>query len=170
MPLNGYRLENVTVLVVDDNQHMRSLVRAIVEALGVRNVFEAVDGKSAMARLRVEEIDIVIADWNMEPMDGLQLCRKIRNNIDGIDRFTPFIMLTGHTEMKRVVEARDAGVTEFMAKPVSARSLYSRIVSIVENPREFIRTKSYFGPDRRRRAMPFDGPDRRSDADDVEID
>jgi DNA-binding response OmpR family regulator len=64
--------------------------------------------------------------------------------------YVPIIMLTGHSEKKRVVSARDAGVTEFLAKPISAKSLYERILNVVANPRPFIRSKTYFGPDRRR--------------------
>jgi DNA-binding response OmpR family regulator len=74
----------------------------------------------------------------------------------------PIIMLTGHSEKKRVIAARDAGVTEFLAKPISAKGLYGRILNVVANPRPFIRTKNYFGPDRRRNANPnYSGPERR---------
>jgi two-component system chemotaxis response regulator CheY len=76
--------------------------------------------------------------------------------------YVPIIMLTGHSEKKRVVAARDAGVTEFLAKPISAKSLYQRILNVVANPRPFIKTKSYFGPDRRRIVNPnYIGPERR---------
>jgi DNA-binding response OmpR family regulator len=72
------------------------------------------------------------------------------------------IMLTGHSEKKRVVAARDAGVTEFLAKPISAKALYQRIVNIVVNPRPFIKTRSYFGPDRRRNVnLNYAGVERR---------
>jgi DNA-binding response OmpR family regulator len=76
--------------------------------------------------------------------------------------FTPMIMLTGHSERRRVTAARDAGVTEFMVKPISAKALHQRILSVIANPRRFIRTKTYFGPDRRRNTMPnYTGPERR---------
>jgi DNA-binding NtrC family response regulator len=72
-------------------------------------------------------------------------------------------MITGHTEMDRVTAARDAGVTEFLAKPISAKGLYQRIVSVVANPRPFIKTNNYFGPDRRRNnSSNYTGPERRS--------
>jgi DNA-binding response OmpR family regulator len=81
--------------------------------------------------------------------------------------YVPIIMLTGHSEKKRVIAARDAGVTEFLAKPISAKALYQRILNIVVNPRPFIKSKSYFGPDRRRTvAVNYTGPERRKgDAD-----
>jgi DNA-binding response OmpR family regulator len=76
--------------------------------------------------------------------------------------FVPIIMLTGHTEKQRVTAARDAGITEFLAKPISAKALYQRIVNVVANPRPFIKTKTYFGPDRRRAINPnYVGPERR---------
>ena len=160
----GYRLDRLTVLVVDDNQHMRSLVRTILDSLGVSQILEARDGAHALEKMGQTQIDLLIVDWNMEPMDGLALTRHLRTSSESPDQFVPVIMLSGHTEKARVMQARDSGVTEFMAKPVSARSLYARIVSIIENPRPFVRTNDYFGPDRRRQMLPFDGPDRRKAA------
>ncbi|MDE0809430.1 MAG: response regulator, partial [Alphaproteobacteria bacterium] len=83
---------------------------------------------------------------------------------DSPDSFQPIIMVTGHTEKARITEARDAGINELMAKPVSAKSLYRRLVSVIEHPRQFVRTKTYFGPDRRRKVQPFEGPNRRTNA------
>jgi two-component system, chemotaxis family, chemotaxis protein CheY len=157
----GYRLDRLTVLIVDDNQHMRSLIRTILESLGVSQILEARDGAHALEKMGQTQIDLLVADWNMEPMDGLELTRHLRRSPESPDQFVPVVMLSGHTERAKVMQARDAGVTEFMAKPVSARSLYARIVSIIENPRPFVRTGEYFGPDRRRQMLPFEGIDRR---------
>lgn len=98
----------------------------------------------------------------MEPDDGLHLVKWVRTSPDSPDNFLPIIMVTGHTEKARITEARDAGINEFMAKPVSAKALYRRLVSVIEHPRQFVRTKTYFGPDRRRKVEPFEGPDRRA--------
>ncbi len=96
-------------------------------------------------------------------MDGLEFVRLLRTDTNSPNPFVPVIMLTAHTEAKRVVEARDAGVTEFLAKPISAHQLYSRIRAIIEHPRPFVRAKSYVGPDRRRRQEPdFKGPEQRT--------
>ena len=160
----GYKLERLTVLVVDDNKNMRSLVRAILEALGVTHVIDAQDGEAAFKKLKEQQIDLIIVDWNMEPMDGLTFTHKVRTDPDSPDQFVPIIMLSGHTEKARVMQSRDAGITEFMAKPIAARALYARMVAVIENPRTFVKTASYFGPDRRRQDMPFPGPDRRSTA------
>ncbi|MEE8393613.1 MAG: response regulator [Rhodospirillales bacterium] len=170
--MTDYNLERLNFLMVDDNKHMRGLVKTILNALGVRNVIEASDGADAFKELRHFPADIIIVDWNMDPLDGLDFTRMVRTAADSPNPFVPIIMLTGHTEMNRVVEARDAGVHEFLAKPISAKGLYSRIRSIIERPRPFIRTKgfnSYFGPDRRRQQMPnFMGKERRKQETDYE--
>jgi CheY-like chemotaxis protein len=155
--------EKLTILIAEDNKPMRSLVRDILDALGVGTILEAADGTAAMKQLGSSAVDIVILDWNMEPMDGLELTRQIRTSPESPDQFVPIIMLSGHTERARVLQARDAGVTEFMAKPVSVKALCARINAIIDAPRPFIRANGYFGPDRRRRVLPFNGPERRTD-------
>jgi DNA-binding response OmpR family regulator len=157
----GYNLERLNFLVVDDNKHMRALVKTILHALGSKNVHEAADGADAFKELRHFPADIIICDWNMSPLDGLDFVRLVRTGKDSPNPFVPIIMLTGHTEMHRVIEARDAGVHEFLAKPISAKGLFSRIRSIIERPRPFIRAGLYFGPDRRRRQIDWKGPERR---------
>jgi len=98
----------------------------------------------------------------MPIFDGLELTQMIRQPGANANPFVPIIMITGHTEKARVTAARDAGVTEFLAKPISAKSLYQRIVNVVANPRPFIKTKNYFGPDRRRGVNSnYVGPERR---------
>jgi len=98
----------------------------------------------------------------MPIFDGLELAQMIRQPGANANPFVPIIMLTGHSEKKRVVSARDAGITEFMAKPISAKALYQRILNVVANPRPFIKTKNYFGPDRRRNVTAnYVGPERR---------
>src|SRR5205823_14512333 len=94
--------------------------------------------------------DIVLVDWAMLIFDGIELAGMIRQPGANSNPYVPIIMLTGHSEKRRVTSARDAGITEFLAKPVSAKALYQRILNVVANPRPFIKTKSYFGPDRRR--------------------
>jgi DNA-binding response OmpR family regulator len=104
----------------------------------------------------------VITDWAMPIFDGMELTQMIRQPGANNNPYVPIIMLTGHSEKKRVIAARDAGVTEFLAKPISAKGLYQRVLNVVANPRPFIRTRSYFGPDRRRNTNPnYIGPERR---------
>ena len=162
--MSGLNLERINFLIVDDNRHMRVLVKTLLHSLGSKNVQEAEDGADAFREMRTFPADIVICDWNMEPLDGLDFVRMVRTGSDSPNPFVPIIMLTGHTEMNRVVEARDAGINEFLAKPISAKGLYARIEQVVRRPRSYIRTKRYFGPDRRRKQSDlYKGPERRKD-------
>jgi two-component system chemotaxis response regulator CheY len=157
------RFDLLKILLVDDNHHMRILLGEILRAIGVKHLFEAADGGQALQFLRREPVDIVMTDLAMQPLDGIDFVRLIRNSADSPAPMIPVIMITGHSTMRRIGEARDAGVNEFLAKPVTARGVIQRITEIVERPRQFIRTADYFGPDRRRRNDPhYGGPKRRS--------
>ncbi len=157
-----YNIERLNFLVVDDNKHMCVLIKTILSAFGVRNVLEAGDGADAFKVLKHFPADIIICDWVMQPLDGLDFVRLVRTGKDSPNPYVPVIMLTGHTEMHRVMEAREAGVSEFLAKPVSPKKLYARIRSIIEHQRNFIKSKSYFGPDRRRQDLAsYKGGERR---------
>lgn len=157
------RFELLRILLVDDNVHMRMLLGEILRAIGVTAIFEATDGAQALEKMRLHPVDIVMTDLAMEPLDGIDFLQLLRNSADSPDQMCPVIMITGYTTQKRVAEARDAGVNEFLAKPVTARGIIDRITRIVEHPRPYIRTETYFGPDRRRRADPgHSGPWRRS--------
>lgn len=140
---------------------MRALVKTILHALGAKNCREALDGADAFKELKHFSADMIICDLNMSPLDGLDFVRLVRTGGDSPNPFVPIIMLTGHTEIYKVVEARDSGVNEFLARPISAHSLYARIKKIIDKPREFVKTKSYFGPDRRRQQVEFNGKERR---------
>lgn len=140
----------VGVLIVDDNRHMRALLCSILHALGMKRLKEVGDGETALRVIDEFRPELVITDWHMEPMDGLELVRRIRHAGLETTRYVPIIMLTGHADSRHVREARDAGIHEFLAKPISAKSLFARIVSVIDNPRPFIKTDHYFGPDRRR--------------------
>ena len=156
--------ESLKVLVVEDNQHLRSLLRSLLNSLGVRDVYEAGNGGAALDVLREKKCDLILTDLAMQPMDGLEFARDVRTSDKSSNPFVPIIMITGHTEKHRVVAARDAGVTEFLAKPITAQSLFTRIAEIVERPRAFVRAETYFGPDRRRRTLEnYAGPWRRHD-------
>jgi two-component system chemotaxis response regulator CheY len=152
-------------LVIDDNAHMRRILRTLLHGFGARDVYEAENGAAGLHAFTHLMPDIVIIDWAMPIFDGLELAQMIRQPGGNANPYVPIIMLTGRSDKKRVVEARDAGITEFMAKPISAKALYERILNVVANPRPFIRTRSYFGPDRRRNVNPnYVGPERRKGA------
>jgi len=145
-----YLLENISVLILDDNQHMRCVVQSILVALGVKEIRDAGDAAEAFEELQHFRADVIITDWYMEPLDGLDFVRLVRTAKDSPNPYVPIIMLTGYSEYRQVCDARDAGVTEFLTKPISVTALYQRFASIIDNPRPFIRTTSFFGPDRRR--------------------
>lgn len=156
-------LESLSFLIIDDNVHMRTLIRQILYGLNVKRLTESADGAQALKELRVRMPDIVLTDWRMSPIDGIELTRFIRQSSDSPNPFVPIIMISAYSEKQRVTEARDAGINEFVVKPFSAKLLYTRLWSVIDNPRPFVRTKSYFGPDRRRRrGEDYHGPERRN--------
>lgn len=143
-------LNSLHVLVVDDNPHMRSIVVAILRGVGIGIVKEASDGADAMEAMRAGVPDIVIVDLNMFPIDGLEFTQMIRTAEDSPFPFVPIIMMTGHTDRTKVTAARDSGVNELVAKPISAKTLLDRIVAVIDRPRPFVQTAAYTGPCRRR--------------------
>lgn len=156
------RFDLLKVLLVDDNQHMKTLLTEILRAIGVRHVLSASDGSEALDLMRRHDIDIMFSDLSMQPMDGIDFVRLLRNSSDSPNPMAPVVMITGHSTRARVEEARDVGVNEFLAKPITARTVLDRIQRVVEKPRPFIRCEDYFGPDRRRRDDPsYAGPRRR---------
>lgn len=158
------RFDLLKILLVDDNQHMRILLIEILRAIGVRQVYEAVDGAEALSILRKVPIDVVFTDLAMGGLDGIDFVHLLRRAPDSPNPFCPIVMITGHSTERRVHEARDAGVNEILAKPVTARGVIHRLTLLIENPRPFVRSESYFGPDRRRRDDPrHEGPWRRAE-------
>jgi len=148
--LADYNLEQLRILLVEDNEHMRTLIKEILRSFNIRNVKDVADGSEGLETMQSFAADVVICDWSMQPMDGLAFVEAVRHDKESTNPYVPVIMLTGHTEVEKVMEARDSGITEFLAKPVSPRGLYERLCMVIEKPRQFIKTKSYMGPDRRR--------------------
>ncbi len=158
------RFDLLKILLVDDNQHMRLLLIEILRAIGVRQVYEAMDGSEALSLLRSTAIDVVFTDLSMNGLDGIDFVQLVRNATDSPNPFVPIVMITGHSTERRVNEARNAGVNEFLVKPVTARGVIHRLTLLIENPRPFVRAGDYFGPDRRRRDDPrYQGERRRED-------
>lgn len=154
---------SLKILLAEDNQHMRMIVRQILKGAGVTDVREVHDGSEALKVLHQYPADIVIADYNMEPMNGIDFTRTLRTAENSTNPYMPVIMITGHSEPSRVMKARDAGVNEFVVKPLNATSLLSRLQSVIMHPRPFIRCATYLGPERRRRLRPdYQGPFRRA--------
>jgi two-component system, chemotaxis family, chemotaxis protein CheY len=156
--------DRLKALVVEDNPHMRTLLKSLLHALGIKQVYEAAEGAKGFALLRESNPDFILTDLSMKPIDGLEFTREVRSSKDSPNPYIPIIMVTGHTERPRIVAARDAGVTEILAKPITVQNLMLRIAEVVDKPRAFVRCEDYFGPDRRRRNTPdYAGPWRRHD-------
>ncbi len=157
------RLDLLKILIVDDIRHTRVLLTEILRAIGIQQIYEASDGAEGLQVMRAHNIDIVLTDLAMEPLDGIDFVRLLRNSPDSPNPMVPILMITGHSTLRRIHEARDVGVNEFMAKPITARGVIGRLQQIIDHPRPFIRTDDYFGPDRRRKSDPeHPGPWRRA--------
>lgn len=155
-------LEGIRVLYVDDSAPMRSIVRAVLRGLGVGEVYDAGSGAEGLSLLKRFAPDLVIVDFEMPPPDGPEFIRALRTRGDEL-RFAPVILLTAHTDIRRLQLARDAGVSEIMAKPITIRHVVDKLNAAIMHPRPFVLADTYCGPDRRRRraAQTYDGPLRR---------
>jgi len=154
----------ISILIVDDNQHMRGILKELLRSAGVSDIKEAADPVEAYTYMKSSVVDLLLVDLAMPLIDGVEFTKMIRTNEDSPNPFLPIIMITGHSERSRVNAARDAGVNEFLVKPVTARSLMERLTLIVNKPRNFVKSPNYFGPDRRRRSDPnYVGSERRKD-------
>ncbi len=150
------------VLVVEDDDRHRILLVDMLDSLGVADVRQASDGTQALKVLNAFVPDAILADLRMAPMDGLEFVRRVRRLSPPHDPAVPILMMTGFADREVVIAARDAGVTDFVAKPVGLDTLRKRLQMILNDNRDFVRADSYAGPDRRRRDDPaFKGPNRR---------
>ncbi len=158
----AYNLQDIKILLVEDNRGMLHLVKAVLQSFGVGQVITALDGDSGFNEFCRHNPDLVITDWLMTPCDGLELSQRIRTDPASPNKFVPIILMTGFSEERRVISARDEGITEFLVKPFNTRDLYRRLYKIIESPRQFVESEDFFGPDRRRRRVEdYNGPLRR---------
>ena len=155
-------LGELDALVVDDNAHMRTLLTAVLKAFGIVDIRQAGNASEASDHIRQSIPDFAIVDYLMPPDDGIEFVQQIRQGGEEV-RYLPIVLVTSYAERECVERARDAGVTEFLVKPITPKGVFRRIEEIVVRPRPFIKCESYFGPDRRRRSDPnFSGPFRRA--------
>jgi two-component system chemotaxis response regulator CheY len=123
--------KNMPILIVDDYKTMLRIIRNLLKQLGFDNVDEASDGSSALQRLRDKSYGLVISDWNMEPMTGLQLLKEVR--ADAKLKLIPFIMVTAESKTENVIAAKEAGVTNYIVKPFNAETLKQKMVAVFGN-------------------------------------
>ena len=122
---------NIRVLIVDDYKTMLRIMRNLLKQLNFNNIEEAIDGTEALTKLRDGEGDygLIISDWNMEPMTGIQLLREVRGD-DGL-KAIPFIMVTAESKSENVIAAKEAGVSNYIVKPFNAETLKAKMVSVL---------------------------------------
>lgn len=157
------QFNRIHLLVVEDNLFMRNLYSAVLRAMDFEEIRMAGDGSEAFELMRDFPPDIIITDAAMQPLDGFDFVRLVRTAPDSPNPFVPIIMVTGYHNRASVERARDVGVNEYLAKPVTPAGLYARISQVILRPRPFVRTPTYFGPDRRRKKSPgYRGPFRRA--------
>lgn len=142
----AYRFDDVKILLVDDSETMSDMIGSVLRALGSGCVLTAANGLEALDIVTREQVDLVITDWRMTPVDGLELVRRMRSGAEQQDRFVPIVMMTAYTEPERVTEALAAGVSDILVKPVTVNLLCKRLTRLIEKPRPFVKTDSYFGP------------------------
>jgi len=124
--------------LVDSNAHMRAIVSSILQGFGIGEIVPASDTSFALQVLREKPIDLVICEYNLSPLDGIEFTKIVRTGKDSPNPSVPVLMLTAHSEFDKVKSAQNAGVTDFMTKPVSPTGLYKHLVRSVENPRQFV--------------------------------
>lgn len=140
------RLASCKVLIVDDEHFMRKVVRTLLISLGVRTIYEAADGPAGLDAIRSLTPDVVILDWQMPGLDGAGFVRMVRSPKTFPLPDVPIIMLTGHGERSRVIEAVEIGVNEFLLKPVSLKALRDRMIAVLVKPRPLVKSGDYYGP------------------------
>jgi CheY-like chemotaxis protein len=158
----GYALDNFRVLIVDQNVHIRQLMWTILQNIGAGTIDMSSDAVSGFDKYCANQYDVVFTDSELAPLSGLEFVDLIRSSPKSPNPYVPIIMVSAHSDEDHVRLARDHGVTEFLAKPFTVGIVLKRLEAVIENPRPFVRTASFFGPDRRRKSsLDYSGPERR---------
>jgi len=151
------RIAKLRIMLAEPSAQLREIVRDILRrGIGVGEVIEVKNGEEAVPALRDFPCDMIIADAAMSPVGGIELTRFIRKGVDRIDPFVPVIIMSGFPEIAEIIDARDAGANEYLAKPLSAKIVELRLNAVLNRPRPFVRSDNFFGPDRRRHAVDDD--------------
>ena len=151
-PLRTYR-----ILIADADYELAKVLRNMLMEMGFGTVEVTRSGQDAYWKLKDEPFDFLITEWNTQAIDGITLLKKIRRSPDSPNPTLPIIMLTGRAEQPDVFTARDLGINEFVVKPFTAKAIYNRIERIIENPKPFVVSPSFVGPERRARGTPPPG-------------
>ena len=156
-------LKNYHILIVDADAELAKVLRQMLHEMGFTNIEITRNGKTAIAMLAASRFDFIITEWNTQQIDGLAMLKYIRRDPESPCPSIPVIMLTGRAEQIDVTMARDYGINEYVVKPFTAKTIYSRLERLIEQPRGFVVSEGFVGPDRRTRGKPPEGvPDRRT--------
>ena len=156
----NYDLSGLKVIVVERLAPMRKILRDVLSEIGIKNIRSSSNAEAAFQLFIEDPADLILTDWS-PGLDGVKFLHRLRRDVKSPNPYVPVIVVTANTETRHIYEARDAGMTEFLAKPLSAKLIYFRIRSIIERQRHFVRVGTFFGPDRRRRKADIE-EDRRS--------
>lgn len=159
--LKNYSINNLDILFVDENKNMHLIVKNLLQAMEVRKFRSCFNAKNTFKMMKKQSPDILITELRMDSMTGIELIKKIRRGEEDADPYLPILVLSGQTDIDVVIQARNAGATEFLAKPASVASLHDRLLWMIEHPRPFVETENFFGPDRRRAMRGYEGLERR---------
>lgn len=161
-------LSEFSVLIVEDYPFIAQILSLSLKEIGIGTVTVVENGELAKTKLQMlnnfeskNNIDVVILDWLMPVMDGQEFLKWLRSYERDTVQFLPVIVCSAYTSEALVNESRDMGANEVIVKPVSAMQLAQRIQYVINKPRSFVKNKTFFGPDRRRQNIQFDGDDRR---------
>jgi len=158
--MRSYNLSKLNILVLEKHLLIQRLFRDVLREFNVGEVETTMDQKYAVSMLGEFKPDVIFCDWS-DGLDGNTFLEQVRGGVASPNPYVPVIMVTAYAEHRHVCWARDSGTTEYLIKPISARTIYGRICAVIENHRQFIKCGNFFGPDRRRRNRDIGGPDRR---------
>lgn len=151
--MRHYDLSDLRVLVLDDNKHFLSIMRAILRHFGVAQVCDCTDAFTAFELLKSTAIDLAFVDLRMPELDGFEFVSLVRNASDSPNKMLPIVMVSAEGSRAMVQKAINIGIEGYLVKPVRPIDVHNRIVTLIEHPHRYVRTQGgYFGPDRRRRA------------------
>lgn len=150
--MRSFDFSDVSVLVAEHNNYMRQTIRSILRTFNIGDIIETQTPEDAWDVFCATPPDVVFADW-APGFDGMGLLQKIRRDHNSPNPFVPIVIVTSMADKEHVLTARDLGMTEFLAKPFSPKQIFLRLRIVAEQPRAFIKTGNFFGPDRRRRDL-----------------
>ncbi len=127
MPVNM----QMKILIVDDSPTMLKVIENTVHQMGFRNLDKAADGPTAFAKIQENKYDLILSDWNMEPMSGLELLKKVRTESNS--KTVPFILITAESKVENIIAAKQAGVNNYIVKPFTVVTLKEKLVSVIGN-------------------------------------